>query len=132
MILKFASASSEGAVDLVSERLRDVGEHGALAGSDEGLDWHAGKEPQALEPSDLALAKSDPHDVVGGVGALVGREIGGDAGDDTIELRRGALVESGEAQRGALPDAHLIDILRRELRLDGQHVRLRYDQHDRL
>src|SRR5215208_6318904 len=123
---------SEGAVDLLRERLRDVGEHGALAGSDEGLDRHSGDEPQALEPSDLALRKSDPHDIVGGAGALVGGEIGGDAADDTIELGRGALVESGEAQRGALPDPHLIDILRRELRLDGQHVRLRYDQHDRL
>jgi hypothetical protein len=41
--------------DLVRKRLHDVGEHGALAGPDEGFDGHPGDQPQAFEPSDLTV-----------------------------------------------------------------------------
>src|SRR5829696_6272079 len=118
--------------DLVRERLHDVGEHGALAGPDESFDGHPGDQPQAFEPSELALRERDPDDVIRGAGALVGREVGGDAADDAAELRRRALVEGREAQGRGLPDADLIDVLRRELRLDRQHIGFRYDQHDGL
>src|SRR5829696_9150057 len=118
--------------DLVRERLHDVGEHGALAGPDESFDGHPGDQPQAFEPSELALRERDPDDVIRGAGALVGREVGGDAADDAAELRRRALVEGREAQGRGLPDADLIDVLRRELRLDRQHIGFRHDQHDGL
>src|SRR5215203_5224162 len=76
--------------------------------------------------------RGGPFHKGGGSGALVGREVGGDAADDAAELRRRALVEGREAQGRGLPDADLIDVLRRELRLDRQHIGFRHDQHDGL
>ncbi len=40
------------------------------------------------------------------------RHIGRDHRDDTLELRRYALIEGGEPQLGALADKDLVDVLR--------------------
>ena len=60
------------------------------------------------------------------------RDIGRDAGDHAVDLRCRALVEGGEAQSGRLAEVQLVDILRRDLRLDRQRIGLRHDQHDRV
>ena len=52
--------------------------------------------------------------------------------DGAVELRRGALIEGGEAQHHRLAERDLIDVLGLDLDLDRQLVGLRHDQHDRV
>src|SRR5215207_7333363 len=116
-------ASPEGARSLVGEGLRQIGEHGAVARLNEGLDRHAGDQAQTAEARELLLGERNPHRVIARAGALVSSEIAGNPRDLPIQLGRSALVEGGEAQHGVLPDPDLIDVLRVELRLDRQLIR---------
>jgi hypothetical protein len=86
----------------------------------------------ALLPSRLLGADADAHDVVALARALILRDVGRDAAERAGDLRRRALVESGEAQPSRLADVQLIDVLGRDLRFDGEQIRLRHDQHDRV
>src|SRR5215207_2305939 len=125
-------ASPEGARSLVGEGLRQIGEHGAVARLNEGLDRHAGDQAQTAEARELLLGERNPHRVIARAGALVSSEIAGNPRDLPIQLGRSALVEGGEAQHGVLPDPDLIDVLRVELRLHRQLIRLGDDHHDSL
>src|SRR5215510_2802850 len=114
------------------QRLDQVGHDGAIAGLDEGLDRHPGDELQAVQARDLLGRHGDAHDVKGGAALLVLGDIGRHHRHHPVNLGRGALVERREAQRRALAHRHLVDVLRRQLRLDGEPVGFRHDQHERL
>src|SRR3954453_20860815 len=125
-----ASLLPERPHELVVQRLHQIGQHGAVAGLDEGFRRHAGDQPGVTELGDLLCRQRDADGVVALAGALVGGDVGRDAADDAVELRRGALVESGQAQQRLLTDLELVDIDRIDLGLDLEIVGLRPDQHE--
>src|SRR6266702_1999224 len=124
-----ASLLSEGPHELVVQRLHQVGEHRAVAGLDEGFRRHAGDQLGVAELGDLFRGHRHADGVVALPGALIGGDVGRDAGDDAVELGRGALVEGGEAQQRLLADLELVDIDGVDLGLDLEVVGLRHDQH---
>src|SRR4051812_5524414 len=125
-----ASLLPERAHELVVQRLHQIGQHGAVAGLDEGFRRHAGDQPGVTELGDLFCGQRDADGVVALAGALIGGDVGRDAADDAVELRRGALVEGGQAQQRLLADLELVDIDRIDLGFDLEIVGLRHDQHE--
>src|SRR6266702_2959056 len=125
-----ASLLAERPHELVVQRLHQVGQHGPVAGLDEGFHRHAGDHPDVAETGDLFRRHRDPDGVVALAGALVGGDVGRDAADEAAELGRGTLVEGGEAQQGLLADLELVDIDRVDLGFDLEIVGLRHDQHE--
>src|SRR5713226_9401930 len=125
-----ASLLPERPHQLVAQRLDQIRQHGAVAGLDEGFDRHAGDQLGVAEALDLFGRHRDADGVVALPGALVGGDVGRDAGDDAVQFRRGALVEGGQPQQRFLADLQLVDILRIDFGLDRQRIGLRHDHHD--
>ena len=98
---------------MVVEWADEVGEDGAGAGLDEGFDRHAGDQAQAAEAGDFGGRDGDADCVVA-VPVFWSSLTSAEMADFAVELRRGALVEGGEAQHGELADAQLVDVLRRD------------------
>jgi hypothetical protein len=118
--------------DLIVHWLHDIGHHGAGRGLDEGVDRHAGDELQTVEARQFVIGNTDAHGVVAFALLLFLRDIGADPHDLAVELGRDALVEGTQAQHGALAHMDLIDLVRRDPRLDGEAVAVGHDQHDGL
>ena len=97
-----ASLLPERPHELVVQRLHQVGQHGAITGLDERFRRHAGDQPGVTELGDLLCGQRDADGVVALAGALIGGDVGRDAADDAVELRRCALVERGQAQQRLL------------------------------
>ena len=91
-----------------------------------------GNKLQPVQAREFLTRQADTHHIKGNARARVLRGIGRDARHDAGDLRRGALVERGEADHGRLSIHQLIDVLRHDPRLDAQFVRLRHDQHQGL
>ena len=121
-----------GLHELIGNRLDQIRDRRAGAGLDVGLDRHSGNQLQAAEAGNLALWQRDPDGVVTQARLLILSDIRRDELDLAADLRRGALVECGEAQHHGLTDPDLVDGVRCDPGLDGQHVASRDDQHDRL
>src|SRR5262249_14849193 len=81
---------------------------------------------------DLIRWHRDPNGVIALTGALVGRGVGGDSRDSSLDLRRGPYVECREAQYGLLVELQLVDVLWIDFHVDRKIVRLRHDEHDRV
>src|SRR6202012_4162931 len=79
---------------------------------------------------DLLRRHRDADGVVALPGALIGGDVGRVAADEAVEVRRGSLVEGGQAQQALLADLQLVDVLRVDLGLDLEVVALRHDDHD--
>src|SRR6266852_5464859 len=121
---------AERAHQLVAEWLDEIGQHGAVAGLHEGFDRHTGYQLDVAETGDFLRRHRDADRVVALPGALVGGDVGRNAGDDAVQFRRGALVEGRQPQQGFLADLQLVDILRIDFGLDRERIRLRHDHHD--
>src|SRR6266852_547487 len=121
---------AERAHQLVAEWLDEIGQHGAVAGLHEGFDRHTGYQLDVAETGDFLRRHRNADRVIALPGALVGRDVRRNAGDDTVQFRRGALVECRQPQQRLLADLQFIDILRIDLGLDREVVGLRNDHHD--
>src|SRR5581483_8216000 len=98
----WSSPLPERAHQLVVQRLHQIRDHGAVAGLHEGFRRHARDQLDLAEAGDLLRGHRDADGVVTRPGALVGGDVGRDAGDDAVQFRRGALVEGGKPQHGLL------------------------------
>src|SRR5262245_55041920 len=85
------SPLAEGAQDLIVQRLGEVGDHGAVVGLHEGLDWHSRHQLHVAEACDLLGAGADAYRVIALPGLVLARDVGGNVGDRAVDLRRGAL-----------------------------------------
>src|SRR4051812_3625197 len=88
------SPSAEGTQHLILERFGEVGKHGAVVGFHEGLDGHPRYEFDFLEARGLRGIDVDPNCIIALARSLILRNIGRDAPDHAIDLRRGALVQA--------------------------------------
>src|SRR6516165_10799423 len=112
--------------------LHQIGQHRSITSLYKRFDRHARQKFHVAETLDLLRRHGDANGVIALTGALVGRGIGGDARDYSLDFRRGARVERGEAQYGFLVELQLVDVLWIDLHLDREVVRLGDDEHDRI
>src|SRR5262245_2790609 len=121
---------------LIRDGLDEVRDRRAVAGLDEGLDWHAGHQLEAVEPGNFAVRKHDPDGVETRSQTrslrLFLSDVGRDAAHFAVDLWRRALIERGKAQHCVLPNLDLVDVVRLDPGLDREHVGARDNQHDRL
>src|SRR5262245_64003075 len=127
-----SSLLAERPHDLIVQGLHQIGQHGSVAGLHKRFDGHARQKLHVAETLDLLRWHGDADGVIALTGALVGRGIGGDARDYSLDFRRGARIERGEAQYGLLVGLQLVDVLRIDFHLDREVVRLGDDEHDRI
>src|SRR5262249_37894217 len=127
-----SSLLAERPHDLIVQGLHQVGQHGSLAGLHKRFDRHARQKLHVAETLDLVRRHGDADGVIALTGALIGRDIGGDARDYSFDFRRGARIERGEAQDGLLVELQLVDVLWIDFHLDREVVRLGDDEHDRI
>src|SRR5262245_29411999 len=71
---------------LIRDGLDEVRDRGAVAGLDEGLDWHAGHQLEALEAGNFAVRKHDPDGVETCPFRLIFRLILSDVGRDAAHF----------------------------------------------
>src|SRR5713101_170543 len=121
---------AQRAHQLVAEWLDEIGQHGAVAGLHEGFDRHTGYQLDVAETGDFLRRHRNADGVIALPGALVGRDVGRNAGDDAVQFRRRALIECRQPQQRLLADLQFIDILRIDLGLDLEVIGLRNDHHD--
>src|SRR5215510_14865803 len=107
-----------GACQLVLERLDQKRDHRARVRLHERLDRHARHHLDVAEPCELLIRHADPDRVVALAALGILAHVGRNSAHGAVDLRRRALAEGYESQDGGLPDAQLIDLLRRHLRLD--------------
>src|SRR5215831_8217714 len=100
---------------LVVQRLDQVRDHRAIAGLNEGLDRHAGRQLHLPEFRDLLGRHRDANEIIALSGALVGRGVGTDPNDRAVDLGGCSHVKGGEAKNDWLSVLDLIDILRLDL-----------------
>ena len=89
---------SEAPRYLVGKRLQQIRQRGAAAGLDEGLDRHSRNDLEAAKSRYLVVRNVDTNGVIGRLVVRVFREVGGDPAYGALELRRGSLIEGGEAK----------------------------------
>src|SRR5262245_33051531 len=124
---------AERAGDLLLQRLEQIFQRGALARLDEHFGRHARHQLEMIQAADLVGRDVDANHVIGLVRLLLLLgQVGADQGDLAGDVRHGALVAGHDAHRRLGADGDLVDVLRRDLGLDHELVRLRHDLHDRL
>src|SRR5690348_8404045 len=99
-----SSALSEGFYNLIAKRLDQIGEHGPFVGLEKGLNWHSRHKSEIPKPRSLVRIGCDMNEVVACPRPLILGEIGGNKIHFSVNLRRGALVEGGKAQKRHLPE----------------------------
>jgi hypothetical protein len=122
----------ERPVQLVVQRLDQIGKHGASAGLNEGFHRHARRQLHLAELCDLLTRHRDTNEIVALTRALVGRGVGTDPNQSAADLGRRSHVEGGEAKHDRLPELDLVNILRLNLGFDHQRVGFGHDQHHRI
>src|SRR5262249_29405209 len=127
-----SSLLAERPHDLIAQGLHQIGQHGSVAGLHKRFDRHARQKLHVAEALDLVRRHGDPNGVIALTGALIGRDIGGDARHYPLDFGRSARIERGEAQYGLLVELQLVDVLWIDFHLDREVVRLGDDEHDRI
>src|SRR5262245_24321268 len=124
---------AERAGDLLLQRLEQIFQRGALARLDEHFGRHARHQLEMIQAADLVGRDVDANHVIGLVRLLLLLgQVGADQGHVAGAVRRGALVAGNDAVGSLGAECDLVDVLRRDLGLDHELVRLRHDLHDRL
>ena len=85
--------------------------------------------PSEAQVSHCWLWDRDASGIISLVGLWILHEVGRDDDHGAVDLRRGALAEGGEAQDRFLTNVHLIDRVRRELRLNVERIARGHDLH---
>src|SRR5262245_30095377 len=117
-----SSLLAERSHELILEGLHQIRQHRSVAGLHECFDRHARQQLYVAETLELLRWHGDPDGVIALASALIGRGIGGDARNDSLDFRRGARIERGETQYGLLVELQLVDVLRVDLNLDREIV----------
>src|SRR5262245_51284088 len=125
-----SSLLAERSHDLIVQGLHQVGQHRSVAGLHKRFHRHARQKLHVAETLDLLRRHGDADGVIAHTSALIGRGIGGDARDYSLDFRRGARIERGEAQYGLLVELQLVDVLWIDFHFDREVVRLGDDEHD--
>jgi hypothetical protein len=108
----------ERTLQLVVQRLDQVGKHGAIAGLNEGFDRHARRQLYLAELCDLLRRHRNANKIVALSGALIGRGVSTDPDDRAVGLGRRSHVEGRKAKHDRLSELDLVDILRLDLGFD--------------
>src|SRR5262249_40188998 len=131
-VVRSSSLLAERSQELIVQGLDEIGQHRSIASLHKRFDRHARQELHLAQTLDLIRWHRNPNGVIALTGALVGRGVGGDSRNYSLDLRRGPYVECREAQYSLLVELQLVDVLWIDFHFDREVVGLGHDEHDRI